>query len=361
MEFRVIFIAGILITSAFFISQGFGETYGIVQEAEEFEQVYPSDTSCDWNQTGTLVNLVTTTGCELNIDDLTSTYADIDLERYPLAETEEEFEGQKSSSTNLQYLNNSLGDYFTKSNLGTNLRYYSDPFYMQTGQLQVQYQYEEVSAPTSANLILWDEGNGNEEQTVTLTPGTESGSYYQTKTLSAANDGQYSLRIEISGATEDEQRVYSLHAWQNSEDVGTVAAGQYESDTVYASDDTNIDRVEILADDIQRGMSVQKQYANVYIDAYDSGQIVDTRTLEASNDLDVYENLFENETVDEFQFQIELVSETGETPEFSSISLSGTTADRVASEEASNLFRIVFLMMLIGLAVVYVASHLPRG
>lgn len=360
MSFRVILIAGLLVSTSFFISQGFGDTYGVLQQAEEFEDRYPSRGSCDWNQTGVLVNLFANDQCELNIDDLTSTHTDLDLDRVPLVETQEEFEDLAFATNRLQYMNDTTyGDYITPNGNSVQFEYYTKDFYSKAAPLNVRYQYQNLSSPTSASLILWDVASANQEDSVTLTPGEQVDDYYVEKTLTPSNNGLYELRIEIDGATEDEQRIYSLYAWQDSEDLSGVSSGEYESDILYSSDDTTISRIEFLADDIQNDLQQQKQTAKVTFEGYQAGEIVQEKTFDASNTLEVRNNVLgHNETIEEVRFDIQLVSETGDTPEFSSMTVEGATADRVASEEVSDLLTVVFVVVLIGLGVLLVGSEL---
>lgn len=360
--FKTVAIVGLMLSTAFFVGEGTGETFGVLQDSDTFSDRIPTPGICDWNETGSFQNVFANGGCNLNIDNLSQVADTVKITRYPLAQTQTEFEQQASATDSLQYLEdgNQLGIYFTAEDSTNKFSYYSENFYSQSAPINVEYRYEEISSPTSANLILWDEANNNEEDSVTLTPGDEANDFFQNKTLNATTDGQFSLRIEFTGATIDEQRVYSLEAYQSSDDLDNISTGVYHTDFLYESDNTFIDRFDIKGNDIQRSMENKKQYANVIVQGYNNGDIVEARNLEATNRETTYQDFYPDQTIRQFRFRVYMLSETGSSPEFEYMSVSGTQADRVASPAVSNLFRILFTLLFIGLALVYGASSL-RG
>lgn len=356
MGFKEVLIIGFLVVTAFFIGQGFGEQFGVLQQAESFTERFPSQASCDWNETGTLVNAEVNPDCGLQIQDTATAASTITVQRLPLLTNEEDFTEEAYATNNVEYLNNSLGDYFTGTNNG--FSYYTSNKYLQAAPLTVEYRYEQISDPTTAELVLWDETNNNEEDSVSLTPGDETQDFKETATLTPSNEGQYSLRVEFTGATDDEQRVYSLESYQSSDELTNIGYGYYESETLFTSDDTVMERIEAQGDNIQRGNNNPKQFADVDIYGYTSGQQVASTTIEAGNDIVVEEDLFSNTTVEEYRFDVRLVTETGTSPELDNLVFSGTTSDRVASQEVSELLGNVFIFMILGMALLYGAAQL---
>lgn len=344
-------VAAMLIFSALIMAQGFGEQFEVFQESQQFQTSYPNSTTCNWNEAGTLVNLVQKDECELHIDDTTSTYTNVNLNRLPEKETENELKTGSRTTNGIEFSNNSLGAYFTPT--GNKAQYYSKYFYLKPADLQLEYQYEEISQPQTAELILWDAGNNNVEDSVTLQPGTENNDYLETATLTSSNQGNYQLRIEIDNGAKEEQKVYSLYAYQNSEDLTGISAGRYESDIIYESDARIIESVNFLGDNIQNGLKQKKQTATLTLQGIRYGQIIEEKSYETENSLRVLENPFEDSEITSFRFQIEFVSETGVTPEFSSIDVKGIKADRIASQSISDDFQILIVVILVGIALAY--------
>jgi len=350
-----------MLTAAFFIGQGTGETFGVLQDSETFSDRIHTAGICDWNESGTLGNVIANGECNLNIDNLSEVEDAVEVTRFPLAETQQEFEEQAETTNNIQYLDsgNQLGDYLTGTE--NQFSYYSKNFYSQSGPISVQYRYEQISDPNSAELILWDEANDNQEDSIALSPGSEAQDFLENNTLTVADDGQYSFRIEFSGAADDEQRIYSLEAWQDSEDLNNISTGVYRTDLLYESDDTFIERFDVNTNNIQRGMDNQRHYVNVAVQGFNNGDLVESRQVKVTNREDNFQDFYPDQTIRQFRFKVYTVSETGSTPEFEYMSVTGQQSDRVASPAVSNLFRILFTFLFVGLALVYGASNLRRG
>lgn len=357
---KTVLIASMLFISAFVLTQGFGAEFGLLQEAQVFSERFPSSSECDWNETRDFENARVDDECVLRIDDMSSSYDSLNVERFPYTSTEQEFKDGQQDTEDVEYKNDSIGDYITPDG---DLEYRTNNFYAQPGEtgdaeLYVEYSYLEEEAPSSAEIVLWDVESGNEEDSVTLTPGSEGDDYLENTSLSVSNEGQYHLRLQIDGDAEDEQKIYSLEAWQKGDDLETFASGYYESQRLQRSDQTIIELMEYDGVDIQNRVDNPEQRVKLTVNGYLEGEEVATEEFYVGNSFDVQNDLFEGTSheefveTDSFNFEAELISETSDSPGLVYTLFEGETSDRIASQEVSDFLQTLLFLILTGFALV---------
>lgn len=346
-------MGGLLVLVGLVAANGIGAEFGVLQQVNTFQDIYPSSNSCDWNQTGVATNIIYNQNCELNIEDLSSNHAPVEVDRYIV---DSQFEWETGYQSIQRMLFNSTEEYegyITPETSNQQSRYFTNQFYAESQPITVDYQYEERTAPDSITIELYD---GQIRDSATLEPGQGNQDFQNSLTLNTSSAGQHELRIRIDGGTQNEQLIHSLHAYQSSSDLTGVASGVYQSEVTRQSTEIFIDRVEHQADDITDIGVDGQQTSELTLYGYDSGEIVASENYISQNDIEVEEGeVFENTTVDSYRFDVLLISESSETPEFSYVEFEGGTYDRLVSEIPTFWIQAFVFILFIGMALLYMA------
>lgn len=355
---------GLLVIAGVVFITGIGQEFGVLQEVQQFETRYPEQDNCNWNETGTSVNLKILPDCTLTLQDTTSNHKEIGVERYDV-ETESEFRDGYKNINLIQFrTNDNHGDYITRSNTSSNqdTQYYSTEFYIpETQTIYIDYRYQELSSPTSSTLELYDVGNSQVRDSFTLQPGSAGNDFEQTGTLVPQNSGTHQLRWILDSNSSNEQRLYQLQAHQNSSELTDVGSGEYKSNII-TEDELFIDRIEHVGDDIT-GVGTQNQKTiSVTVNGYKDGDKVAEEELEVGNTVNIVEgreNIYGNQTIDSYNFEAVFVTEdtsTADEPELNYVLFEGGFFERVVNQNLTGLMQQLMLMVFIGLALLYMVG-----
>lgn len=235
---------------------------------------------------------------------------------------------------------------------------YTDSFYLAEGQFNTEVGYEEVSAPTSSELRLYSNEQSSVVETLDLEPGSETDDFVVENNFTVDNSGSYELRLVIIGGSEGEQFVYSLEGFQESGNLSGVGTGSFESNVFRVSDSTSVTRVEFDGDQVQSMLNVPRQTAYVSVNGYDGSELVQSERFKLSNSLQFYDDVLTDSGINSYRFNVDFVSETGESSQFGGLSADGSTAVRVVSESVGKWVSNLLVALFIGMALLVVAVEL---
>lgn len=353
---KEVVIGALLILTGLVATQGLGTEFGVLQEVQEFEDLYPSDNTCNWNETGVETNLIYTNSCELNIEDLSSdAIGGVDLDRFYASDEDEWIDGASQTRRILYNTSEDYGDYIARSEASNSQTtyYYTNNFYTNAETIYLDYKYQELTSGT-VTVELYD---GQVRDSITLEPGSGNQDFQNSASLNPSNAGDHQLRVTFDDATPDEQRIYELKAYQNSSDTTGVASGIYESNVRRQSSEIYIDRTEYQGDDITGIGSSSQQTAELIVYGYDSGEVQNEKHFNVGNEIRVEEeSLFPDQQVDSYRFDILLISETSETPEHSYVEFRGGTYDRFVTSIPTLWLQAFVFVIFLGMGILYMAK-----
>jgi len=360
VELAKVFVSGVLILASLLLYQGFGQSLGVLQESQQFNFQQPSIGSCDWKENGTFQNVINTSGeCNLELDSASTNTFQVNLSRFE-ASTNQEFNDSGQTITRIDFESHSeYGDYLTQDGSNQDGLYVTQPFYLQQGNTEIWYEYQSLSSSNDYTLELVRESDGTTVYTHTLQPGNSTEDFLEKTNYSVANAGTYTVEVQLPDGAFDEKRLYSLELFQRSNETQTtsVGTGKYISNVFKESDQTAISELTATANSISGN---QEPFQKAYIDVYGirNDQEVVTKSFDLSNGFSSFSDVIEADVVDSFYYEISLVSESGTSPQVESVEVTGSTANTVANPSVQGLLQTVLVIVLIGVALLYLASGL---
>lgn len=353
-------VGGILLLVGLLMFQGFGTELGVLQTSSDYSERVPELGNDTWNETGTLSNLVTSNDALLTINDTTTTASDTYLNRF-YADSQGEWNTSNADITRMTFLNNTYGDYLTKqeANTGQSGLYNSQQFHAESGNITINYRYQELENPSSFSLTLYNTDTGTESDTIELNPGTEQDNFSVTETMEINSSGSHEIRLELSGGTYDEQRLYSLNAEQNSSQI-SLGQGVYTTDELQVSDSLRIENINFEGTNIQHRKTTPQRIVRLTFTGYDDGVQVAEESFTVKNTPVRTGEVFDEELVKTFSFEAELITETGSSPQLEYVEIEGSTQDRVANKRVTDLLQTFIFVLVMGLGLLYMASGIKN-
>lgn len=354
MGLRQVTIGGFIIVVGIFLASGIGDEFGVFENTQDFTDTFDSN----FSDTGIFVNMEENSETQLVISDPTVNGANIeDVKRLDIFSESEWLDNQQLTN----FIVKDDGNDYYLTNDGTqnqNALYVTEEFFVDSStDFFLEYAYREDTAPTSFTLTLRGVDN-NYESTVNLQAGNSSNGYRMNETFTVNNNGSYEIELELEDGSEDEQRLYSLLGTQNASGLDSFGSGKYESDIIRTADRLQIEYVETLGNNIDSvGADQKRGFVTLY--GIVDGDVTDTCEIDIESAL----NIYNEDTVcvegNGYRFDVTLETEDGtDSPLLDSVEFTGTTNDRILSQDLTTPLQIIFLAIFTTLGIVLIAKGL---
>lgn len=362
MAFKELAVAGLLIVTAFVVTTGIGSDTGISETFTPYQDIV-GNTETSFTGEGSLDNLIVNSEGQLQIDDK-NTDASQHMLIGKVSITENgEWENQGTFEKGLQVKDSHddlLDTYLTEGDGNDPAVYDTSTFYVEDDTLFLDYRfYQNQSRPQINSTLILEDDTGTEVDSLNLTTGSPDNGYLETGNLTVPTIGDYSLQVEFFNGTEDDYRLYTLRAWQNT-DAYNVGSGDYRTSIRQTGDRLVIDEVDVVTEDTTELGSENARAATITFYGQAEGRDVERTFFVGSGGLVFIEDVFPNTDIQTYQYEIRLATETSLSPKIDQTVIRGNIVESSFAIGSENLLGTALFIIIIGMALLYAAASLGR-